>query len=150
MLKRVPEEYRLHAHHWLILHGRYTCKARTPLCPACVVADLCTFKGKTEVNTEGPPEVYGMNLGCRAAVIFSPWDMSCGWDEHTHPHGNRLQPGDAIRMGINLVSYVAALRQSTTLAVPTFARGSPRLGAVVHRLTSRSGSRYGSGCSSTL
>ncbi|WP_296340286.1 endonuclease III [Reyranella sp.] len=49
LLKRVPEEYRLHAHHWLILHGRYTCKARTPLCPACVVADLCTFKGKTVV-----------------------------------------------------------------------------------------------------
>ena len=47
LLKRVPEEYRMHAHHWLILHGRYTCKARTPLCPACVVADLCTFKGKT-------------------------------------------------------------------------------------------------------
>jgi endonuclease-3 len=49
LLKRVPEAYRLHAHHWLILHGRYTCKARTPLCPACVVADLCTFKGKTVV-----------------------------------------------------------------------------------------------------
>ena len=47
LLKRVPEEFRLHAHHWLILHGRYTCKARTPLCPSCVVADLCTFKGKT-------------------------------------------------------------------------------------------------------
>jgi endonuclease-3 len=47
LLKRVPAEYKLHAHHWLILHGRYTCKARTPLCPACVVNDLCTFKGKT-------------------------------------------------------------------------------------------------------
>jgi len=47
LLKRVPEEYKLHAHHWLILHGRYTCKARTPLCPACVVSDLCTFRGKT-------------------------------------------------------------------------------------------------------
>jgi len=47
LLKRVPEEYKLHAHHWLILHGRYTCKARTPLCPDCVVNDLCTFKGKT-------------------------------------------------------------------------------------------------------
>jgi endonuclease-3 len=47
LLKRVPEEYRLHAHHWLILHGRYTCKARAPLCPACVVNDLCMFKGKT-------------------------------------------------------------------------------------------------------
>src|SRR6266853_1600290 len=47
LLKRVPEEYRLHAHHWLILHGRYTCKARTPECPRCVVNDLCLFKGKT-------------------------------------------------------------------------------------------------------
>jgi endonuclease-3 len=49
LLKRVPEEYRLHAHHWLILHGRYTCKARKPDCPACVVNDLCTFKAKTTV-----------------------------------------------------------------------------------------------------
>jgi endonuclease-3 len=47
LLKRVPEDYRLHAHHWLILHGRYTCKARKPECPTCVVNDLCTFKGKT-------------------------------------------------------------------------------------------------------
>ena len=47
LLKRVPAEYRLHAHHWLILHGRYTCKARKPECPACVVSDLCQFKGKT-------------------------------------------------------------------------------------------------------
>ncbi len=47
LLKRVPEQYRLHAHHWLILHGRYTCKARKPECPKCVVNDLCLFKGKT-------------------------------------------------------------------------------------------------------
>jgi endonuclease-3 len=47
LLKRVPEEYRLHAHHWLILHGRYTCKARKPECPRCVVNDVCKFKGKT-------------------------------------------------------------------------------------------------------
>jgi endonuclease-3 len=47
LLKRVPEEYRLHAHHWLILHGRYTCKARKPECPRCIVNDLCTFKAKT-------------------------------------------------------------------------------------------------------
>jgi len=44
--KVVPEEYRLHAHHWLILHGRYTCTARKPLCPVCVVRDLCRFKDK--------------------------------------------------------------------------------------------------------
>jgi endonuclease-3 len=47
LLKRVPEEFRLHAHHWLILHGRYTCKARKPECPRCVVNDVCMFKSKT-------------------------------------------------------------------------------------------------------
>ena len=49
LLKVVPAEYRLHAHHWLILHGRYICKARSPECPRCLVADLCTFKEKTGV-----------------------------------------------------------------------------------------------------
>ncbi len=42
----VPEEYKLHAHHWLILHGRYTCKARKPECYHCIVYDLCEFKEK--------------------------------------------------------------------------------------------------------
>jgi hypothetical protein len=70
-----------------------------------------SYRGLTKSDSVGPPELYGMNLGCRAAVIFSPWDLSCGWDEHTHEHGARLLPGDAIRMGINLISYVAALRQ---------------------------------------
>jgi endonuclease-3 len=45
--KAVPQPFRLHAHHWLILHGRYTCKARTPECWRCIVADLCAFKPKT-------------------------------------------------------------------------------------------------------
>ncbi len=45
--KVVPERYKRNAHHWLILHGRHVCKARKPDCPACVVADLCRFKGKT-------------------------------------------------------------------------------------------------------
>jgi endonuclease-3 len=42
----VPEKYRLHAHHWLILHGRYTCIARRPLCEKCIIADLCKWPGK--------------------------------------------------------------------------------------------------------
>ncbi|HEX4273610.1 MAG TPA: endonuclease III [Rhizomicrobium sp.] len=46
--KVVPDQYKLHAHHWLILHGRYTCVARKPLCPTCVVRDLCRFKDKTK------------------------------------------------------------------------------------------------------
>jgi len=46
--KRVPEKYLSHAHHWLILHGRYTCVARKPLCPTCVVRDLCHYPDKTK------------------------------------------------------------------------------------------------------
>ena len=45
--KQVPQPFRRDAHHWLILHGRYTCKARTPECWRCVVADLCRYKPKT-------------------------------------------------------------------------------------------------------
>ena len=47
LLRAVPEAYRHGAHHWLILHGRYVCKARKPDCPACIIADLCAFKAKT-------------------------------------------------------------------------------------------------------
>ena len=47
LLKFVPEEFRLHAHHWLILHGRYVCVARTPKCPECRIRDLCEYKAKT-------------------------------------------------------------------------------------------------------
>ena len=46
--RRVPDPYRLHAHHWLILHGRYVCLARKPKCYNCRVSDLCRFKPKTE------------------------------------------------------------------------------------------------------
>ena len=45
--KATPQPFRLHAHHWLILHGRYVCKARRPECWRCIVADLCAFKPKT-------------------------------------------------------------------------------------------------------
>jgi endonuclease-3 len=48
LLKFVPPEFRQHAHHWLILHGRYTCVARKPKCAACVVYDLCGYKDKTD------------------------------------------------------------------------------------------------------
>src|SRR5262245_4361505 len=47
LLKVVPDEFRRNAHHWLILHGRYTCIARKPGCPECVIRDLCDFKQKT-------------------------------------------------------------------------------------------------------
>jgi len=47
LVRKVPDEYALHAHHWLILHGRYTCVARKPLCPRCIVRDLCKYGEKT-------------------------------------------------------------------------------------------------------
>lgn len=47
LLKHIPKDYLLDAHHWLILHGRYTCVARNPKCGQCIIADLCDFKEKT-------------------------------------------------------------------------------------------------------
>jgi len=47
LLKFIPEEFRQDAHHWLILHGRYTCLARKPRCPQCLIADLCEYRHKT-------------------------------------------------------------------------------------------------------
>ncbi len=47
LLRLVPDEFKLDAHHWLILHGRYVCKARKPDCPRCVIADLCEYRKKT-------------------------------------------------------------------------------------------------------
>lgn len=47
LVKAVPAEFRLDAHHWLILHGRYVCKARKPDCPHCLIRDLCAYRAKT-------------------------------------------------------------------------------------------------------
>ena len=50
LVKFIPEEFRLHAHHWLILHGRYICKARAPECPRCPISDLCEYRTKTSAE----------------------------------------------------------------------------------------------------
>jgi endonuclease-3 len=55
--KRMPEKYLSHAHHWLILHGRYTCVARKPLCPTCMVRDLCHFPDKTKEQPAEKPRL---------------------------------------------------------------------------------------------
>lgn len=49
LVRHVPREFRQDAHHWLILHGRYTCVARKPRCGSCVIEDLCEFKEKTDI-----------------------------------------------------------------------------------------------------
>jgi endonuclease-3 len=56
LMRKVPDAYALHAHHWLILHGRYTCVARKPLCPTCIVRDLCHFPDKTKESEIAKPE----------------------------------------------------------------------------------------------
>jgi len=50
LLKFIPDEFMLDAHHWLILHGRYTCIARKPRCGSCIIEDLCEFKDKVEIE----------------------------------------------------------------------------------------------------
>ncbi len=64
LLRVIPEEYLFHAHHWLILHGRYVCKARRPECERCVIADLCKSPEKScdvpAPLVELPPQVIGM------------------------------------------------------------------------------------------
>jgi endonuclease-3 len=50
LLKVVPRDYLQDAHHWLILHGRYVCKARMPACPACIIEDLCEYRHKTQAR----------------------------------------------------------------------------------------------------
>jgi endonuclease-3 len=50
LLKFTPQEFRQHAHHWLILHGRYVCTARKPRCPECAIRDLCEFRAKTKAR----------------------------------------------------------------------------------------------------
>ncbi|MFT6301213.1 MAG: endonuclease-3 [Granulosicoccus sp.] len=59
LLKFVPKDYLLDAHHWLILHGRYVCLARTPKCPECPIHDLCDFKSKTVAKPSKKDSISG-------------------------------------------------------------------------------------------
>jgi len=62
LLHVVPEEFLRDAHHWLILHGRYTCTARKPNCPGCPIRDLCRYNEKTVAPTSDAPVSRGRNL----------------------------------------------------------------------------------------
>lgn len=64
LLRVVPDEYKHDAHHWLILHGRYTCIARKPKCPTCVILDLCEYKQKTKAEVAPvKPSIFAKRTG---------------------------------------------------------------------------------------
>ena len=69
------------------------------------------YEGASRTEFQGPPQLMAMNIGCRAAVILTPFDLSCGWDEHSHERGARVIPGDALRIGVNMVAYAASTRR---------------------------------------
>jgi len=57
-----------------------------------------------------PPPLYGINIGCRTAVVFSPYDMSCGWDMHRHADAKAIKAEDALKLGANLIAYSTATK----------------------------------------
>ena len=57
------------------------------------------------------PVLFGTDIGCRTALVFSKSDLSCGWDHHTHPDGTRFMPDDAMKIGMNLIVYGLACRR---------------------------------------
>jgi endonuclease III len=64
LLARTPERWLRHAHHWLILHGRYVCQAKKPRCPVCLIRDICRFEPKTEgADLASPPAESGRESG---------------------------------------------------------------------------------------
>jgi len=65
LVKFTPPEFMQHAHHWLILHGRYTCLARKPKCPECLIRDLCEFRGKTKPGSPSPIKPFGDDVLAR-------------------------------------------------------------------------------------
>ena len=67
LVKVTPDEFRLNAHHWLILHGRYVCIARVPKCPACIIADLCEYTAKTRALPGANPRALPLKPPAEAA-----------------------------------------------------------------------------------
>ncbi len=87
-----------------------------------------------------PINLRTLNLGCRAAVILSPWDLGCGWAMHTHPFGIRYQPAEAINIGLNMLVYSLAWIESGKLygQLPVYTEpvkkksGKIYLGQIIH------------------
>jgi len=68
----------------------------------------CEYVNQGKSMGRKAPYLLGISIGCRTAVLFSPFDVSCGWDGHTHPHGERIGVADARKIGVNMVAYCLA------------------------------------------
>lgn len=83
------------------------------------------------------PTVYGVNVGCRTAVIFTSYDVACGWDGHTHDFGRRIDIDDARRFGVNLLAYCLAYyrlgRTQSIVKVFTEEAGDVEIAQIRHR-----------------
>ena len=79
--------------------------AEHPLFHCYFDIDEVTFQVGTTVMKKGPPEILAVEIGCRAAVLFTRHDLSCGWDNHVHDKGARIEPHDAVRLGTNMLAY---------------------------------------------
>ncbi len=97
------------------------------------------YRRDEEEPFEKAPILEGLNFGGRTSIILSPVDLSCGWDNHTHPQGYRIMPEDARRLGLNMIAYLLATyrlgRVSSTPVVFREVSGAPaeiQVGQIVH------------------
>ncbi len=90
LLKNIPAEYKVDAHHWLILHGRYTCQARKPKCYECVLADLCDHRHKT------PPPGEDCSRAVRAARKPAPRKPVAGGQRSSEPASSKPSPANEV------------------------------------------------------
>ncbi len=103
-----------------------------------VIVSVTYRRGASDVF-KAPPQLEGINIGTRAAIILSPADLSCGWNRHTHPEGLRVMPEDAQKIGINVLAYVLAYyRIGRLTSVPVMFKseesdpGDVRVGQIMH------------------
>ena len=122
--------------------------ADDPLYRCFYEIDDVVYKDEGKDPLAGKPNLRGMNIGCRIAVMLSTHDMSCGWAQHEHPQGKRIAADDATRIGTNIITYVLANYQyakcystqkiyhEENVGEPPRGRPQPReqfvLGQVVH------------------
>jgi len=82
-----------------------------PLYESCYKIDKVAYQVEGKGQFNDVPHVEGINIGCRTAVFFTRYDLSCGWDRHTHDQGQRVMPSHALQIGANLITYVLACYQ---------------------------------------